>query len=111
MLALVASRAGAQTDSLVVPDAARDPAVVTSSDSVAAPATDFGAFFAAFLAQRPDSSRTAYVSRLSFERDAGRFTLEDGNLWLATPVNGRVCTAVFVGRGTFSLTPPTAGER
>lgn len=90
-------------------DARSDPVAVT--DSVAAPATDFGAFFAAFLAQRPDSSRTAYVSRLSFERDAGRFTLEDGNLWLSTPVNGRVCTAVFVGRGTFSLTPPTVGER
>jgi hypothetical protein len=45
------------------------------------------------------------------ERDAGRFTLDEGDLWLATPVGGRVCAAVFVGRGRFDLTPPTGIER
>ncbi len=107
MLVLAAAPAVAQVDSGAGPT----PAVIAVADPVAAPATDFGTFFAAFLAQRPDSSRVARVTRLGFERDAGRFTLEEGELWLATPVNGRVCSAVFVGRGSFALTPPTPGER
>jgi hypothetical protein len=105
MLALIVLAPGRAT-------AQGDPAPVASpADSVAPPASDLGAFFAAFLAQRPDSARVARVTGLVLERDAGRFFLEEGDLWLATPVAGRVCAAVFHGRGTFSLAPPTSGER
>ena len=132
MLALTAAPAEAQLGSGVGADAPA-PAVIGDSvaapvrdagahsdvpsltvmpaDSVAAPATDFDTFLAAFLAQRPDSTRVARVTRLTLQRDAGRFTLEEGELWLGTPVGGRVCAAMFVGRGSFSLTPPTPGER
>ena len=125
LLALAAGPARAQDpsaprDTVAAPAAAvmADPVVVVlpaaplaRADSVAAPATDFDAFLTAFLAQRPDSSRVARVTGLRLDRDAGRFTLEEGELWLATPVGGRVCAAVFVGRGAFSLTPPPPGER
>src|SRR5437870_12940491 len=39
------------------------------------------------------------------------FHLEDGNLFLATPVAGRTIGAVFVGRGAVSFLPPLAIER
>jgi hypothetical protein len=81
------------------------------ADSVATPAADFAAFHAAFLGQRVDSTRVARVSGLVLERDAGRFALDQGELYLATPVGGRVCAAVFLGSGTFTLTPPVAVER
>ncbi len=116
MLALAAVPAAAQDGSgaagqTVPADTVTAPVPAVMADSVAAPVADFNAFFSAFLAQRPDSTRVARVTGLTLERDAGRFMLEEGELWLATPVGGRVCAAVFVGRGSFSLTPPTLGER
>ena len=84
---------------------------VSAPDSVAAPATDYDAFFDAFMGQRLDSTRVARVVGLVLERDAGRFTLDEGMLWLVTPVSGRVCAAVFVGRGSFACDPPTRVER
>ena len=112
---LAVARAAAQ-DSLAVPppaapaDSVTAPAVAIP-DSVAPPAEDFGAFFSAFVTQRPDSTRVAHVRNLTLVRDAGRFTFDDGDLWLATMVAGRVCMAVFEGRGTFTLTPPIPIER
>src|SRR5262247_1478344 len=93
-IGLLAALPAAGQDSLaVIPPA---PAI----DSVAAPCEDFDAFFAAAITQRPDSTRLARVKDFTFARDAGRFTLIEGNLWLGTPVMGRVCTAVFEGRGS-----------
>src|SRR5262245_24497931 len=91
--------------------AAAPAAVAASGDSVAPPAVDFDAFFAAAMNQEPDSTQVARVRNFSFQRAAGRFTLIEGTLWLGTPVGGRVCTAVFEGRGRFSLAPPNAIER
>ncbi|HKQ59167.1 MAG TPA: M1 family aminopeptidase [Candidatus Eisenbacteria bacterium] len=105
---LVARPARAQENTPEIPGAA---APVAIADSVSPPAADFTAFHAAFLGQRLDSTRVAHVSGLVLERDAGRFVLEQGELFLATPVQGRVCAAVFMGSGTFTLTPPVAVER
>jgi hypothetical protein len=84
---------------------------IAASDSVALPSLDYGTFFDRFLGQRSDSLHVATVSHLSFERDRARFTLEEGELRLCTPVEGRVCGLVFIGKGSFALTPPTAIER
>ena len=46
----------------------------------------------------------------SFDRDAYHFTL-DGSLHFVTPVNGVTPAAVFVGKGTFTLTPANPAER
>src|SRR6266487_2574183 len=53
----------------------------------------------------------APVRNLTLRRDVIVFHLEEGNLFLATPVAGRTIGAVFVGRGSVSVTPPLAVER
>src|SRR5437867_13455391 len=55
--------------------------------------------------------RMAPIRNVTLRRDAIVFHLEDGNLFLATPVAGRTIGAVFVGRGAVSFLPPLAIER
>src|SRR5438309_3656254 len=55
--------------------------------------------------------RVAPVRNVTLRRDAVVFHLDDGNLFLATPVVGRTIGAVFVGRGSVSFIPPLAIER
>ncbi len=55
--------------------------------------------------------RVAPVRNVTLRRDVIVFHLEDGNLFLATPVVGRTIGAVFVGRGSVSFMPPLAIER
>lgn len=74
-------------------------------------AADYAPFMRLFLAQRPDRAQVAHVRHLVLERGSTRLTLERGDLALCTPVEGRVCGAVFTGEGVFSITPPTAFER
>ena len=63
------------------------------------------------LRQMRPAERVAPVHDLTLRRDAIVFHLEDGNLFLATPVGDRTIGAVFVGRGSISFTPPLAIER
>ncbi|HET7841523.1 MAG TPA: hypothetical protein VFM21_07955, partial [Terriglobia bacterium] len=51
------------------------------------------------------------MKNLAFKRDAATFTFEEGKLTFAAPVEGHVLAAVFVGRGTFELDPPTGIEQ
>lgn len=60
---------------------------------------------------KADPLKVAAVSNLVINRETGTFTLEDGTLYLTTPVNGTVCAAVFTGKGTFSYTPPDEIEK
>jgi hypothetical protein len=53
----------------------------------------------------------AQVNNLVFKRDAATFTLRSGELYFLPPVEGRVTSAVFVGEGEFSLTPPVEYEK
>jgi Peptidase family M1 domain len=58
------------------------------------------------------SPQGAVAENVVFKRDAATFTFLDGRLTFAAPVEGHVLGAVFVGRGTFELRPPTAiGQR
>jgi hypothetical protein len=59
---------------------------------------------------RGRSDSAAAVRDLVLQRDAGRFTLEQGTLYLLPAVAGRVVGAVFVGTGTFAFQAPTAIE-
>ncbi|HLV88489.1 MAG TPA: M1 family aminopeptidase [Candidatus Sulfotelmatobacter sp.] len=56
-------------------------------------------------------SEAVTVSNLELKRDAGTFHLHSGTVCFATPVNGKVTGAVFVGDGNFVLDPPTDSER
>lgn len=55
--------------------------------------------------------REAQVSGLVLNRDVGKFTLENGQIYLLTPVGGRTMGAVFLGTGHFSFSPPTRIEQ
>jgi len=57
------------------------------------------------------SGAFARVDNLVLKRDVGIFTLHDGEIYFAPPVEGRVTAAVFIGDGQLALTPPTGIEK
>ncbi|UCC83801.1 MAG: hypothetical protein JSW46_02385 [Gemmatimonadota bacterium] len=59
----------------------------------------------------PRGDRVTTVRDLVLRRDVAEFRLEQGELYLLTPVAGRTVGAVFVGDASVSLTPPLAIER
>ncbi|GBC82539.1 hypothetical protein HRbin10_01666 [bacterium HR10] len=66
--------------------------------------------FLALRQMRP-SEEYATVEHLELRRDAGQLTFHRGTLYFLTPVKGRVLGAVFLGEGTFALSPPHEVER
>ena len=64
--------------------------------------------YTALRAARPDGHFIA-VNNYSFDRDAYHFTL-NGTLHLLAAVNGKSYGAVFIGQGSYVLTPATALE-
>jgi hypothetical protein len=66
--------------------------------------------YAALRAARPDG-RTVPVSGLVLERDAFRFQFDSGVFHFLAPVGGRTVGAVFVGRGSYRLSPASENER
>ncbi len=57
------------------------------------------------------SGHAATVSNLVLKRDAGTFTFKSGNLYFLSPVSGKVTGAVFLGEGSFTMTPPIEVEK
>jgi len=51
------------------------------------------------------------VNNFVLKRDAGKFTFQSGTFSFLAPVNGKITGAVFVGSGTFSVTPPIPAEQ
>jgi hypothetical protein len=62
------------------------------------PDVDFGGAFAT-------------VTNLELKRDAAAFTLRSGEIYFASPIEGHVTAAVFIGEGELTLTPPTPVEK
>ncbi len=58
-----------------------------------------------------DLSKVATVSNLILEKDTGIFMMTEGKLVLTKPVNGRVWSAVFIGKGKFEFEPFTEVEK
>ncbi|HYH00124.1 MAG TPA: M1 family aminopeptidase [Terriglobales bacterium] len=56
------------------------------------------------------SGEAVAVNNLQLKRDIGIFTF-NGTLYFLAPVEGKVTGAVFLGSGSFTLTPPTVGEK
>ncbi|HEX4862434.1 MAG TPA: M1 family aminopeptidase [Acidimicrobiales bacterium] len=65
--------------------------------------------YAALRGARPDG-RKIPLQNLVLERDAFRFQLDSGALHLLAPVDGRTIGAVFVGQGSYRLSPATPNE-
>jgi hypothetical protein len=74
-------------------------------------ADHYEAVFSELQAMAPRSDRAATVRNVTLRRDAIVLHLDDGQLYLTTPLAGRTVGAVFVGRGSVSFTPPLAVER
>ena len=64
--------------------------------------------YTALRSARPDG-RTIAITNFAFDRDAYHFTL-NGTLHLLAQVNGKSFGAVFLGQGSYTLTPATAIE-
>ncbi len=82
---------------------------------LAIPAAGFSAppqdpTYAALRAARPDG-RTMAVHGLTLERDAFNFQLDSGTFHFLAPFGGRTVGAVFVGHGSYRLSPATENER
>lgn len=60
---------------------------------------------------QPDPEKYASIDSFTFERDVASFHLQKGDLFFCKPVQGRICAAVFIGKGIFDLKPPTKIER
>lgn len=73
--------------------------------------TAYDRWYAGLRAARVDATRGADVHDLVLERDEGTLRFAEGRLQLLEPIEGRVYGAVFVGRGTFRLSPPIEVER
>ena len=65
--------------------------------------------YTALRAARPDG-RFIAVNNFTFDRDVYHFTL-NGNLHLVAQAGGKTIGAVFVGQGSYALTPATPMER
>ena len=68
------------------------------------------ATYAALRSARPDG-RVAPVKGLVLDRDVFHFEFETGAFHFLAPVAGRTIGAVFLGQGSFRLTPATPAER
>jgi len=75
------------------------------------PAAAFLAGYNEVVHLAPVPTQVADVHHLVLQRDAARLTLEQGKLYLLSPVGGRTVGAVFQGSGRVELTPTLAVER
>ena len=71
----------------------------------------YDAVFAQLQKLAPRDDRVAAVHHLILQRDAITLRLDEGTLYVATPVGERTVGAVFVGHGSVAFAPPVAIER
>jgi hypothetical protein len=60
---------------------------------------------------KPDPNKIAIIEGMFWEQDGGYISLESGKMYFFTPINNRVCVAVYIGEGSFSYTPSTLVEK
>lgn len=75
------------------------------------PADRYEPVYEAVRVLAPDRGRVALVKNLTLRRDRIELQLQDGALYLATPVAGRTVAAVFVGTGSVGFAPAPSVER
>ncbi len=77
----------------------------------AAAQSNYEALDAELVNLRPDPERSARVENLRILRGPAVFNLERGRLIFCTPVSGRTCAAIFLGKGQFGFSPRGRMER
>jgi len=85
-------------------------AMLKAADLATAPSGDLLKVYAKLRALQA-GDQGAVAENVVWKRDAATFTLKDGRLTFAAPVEGRVLAAAFTGEGVFELNPPTALDR
>lgn len=86
-------------------------AAQTHFDTAGASAAAYLERYKAVLDLAPEPGRVAPVHNLVLQRDVGRLTLEQGELYLLSSIGGRTVGAVFRGMGRFAFSPPIPAER
>ena len=82
------------------------PSCVRASDLPTAPSDELLKVYAQ-LRSLHGSAQWAVTENVAWTRDAATFTLRDGHLTLAEPVDGRVLAAYFEGQGAVRIQAPT----
>ncbi len=59
----------------------------------------------------PDENQIYKVDNYSFSKDAADFILLEGQVYFLKPIDGRVIGAIFIGKGSMTLLPPTQIEK
>ena len=65
----------------------------------------------ALTSMSPDKYSAAAIKSLTIRKEAAKFILGEGKLFLCQPIKGRVCAAVYTGKGVFSFIPPYDVEK
>jgi len=63
------------------------------------------------LRQMQPGEERASVEEVELRRDAGHFVFHRGTFYFLAPIMGRTLGAIFVGEGTFTLSPPLEVEQ
>lgn len=58
-----------------------------------------------------DPRQVAHITNVVLQRDVATFTMKEGDIYLLTPVAGRIIGALFLGEGHVTATPPTSIEQ
>ncbi len=72
---------------------------------------DYEKFYHHFNNISVDKNRIAEIKNLILKRDRGKFLFQNGTFFFNKAFNNRIYSAVFVGEGVFSYTPPNEVER
>src|SRR2546427_4079432 len=81
------------------------------SSSAIAPSATYMERYREVMNLAPLPGQAADVNHLVLTRDAGQLILEQGKVYLLSPVGGRTVGAVFRGEGRFTFTPPLPAEQ
>src|SRR5712671_672322 len=73
--------------------------------------TSYEQVYDQLMALAPDPTKGAQLSHIVIKRDVAEFSLEEGEIFLCTPVVNRICAVAFHGKGTFSFAPALRVER
>ena len=75
------------------------------------PQNDYEKFYHHFKNISADENEILEVKNLVLRRDRGEILFKNGTFFFNKPFNNRIYSAVFIGEGVFSYTPPNEVER
>jgi hypothetical protein len=74
-------------------------------------ARTYADFYRQFIGLSVINQPAARVKHLVIVRDVATFEFQEGSMAFCTPVDGRTCAALFLGKGMLRFTPPSQSER